>query len=60
MKILRYLQGTKDLMLTYWCIDTLEVVGSVTNYAGYIDDKKSPYGYNFMMAGGAKFWKSVK
>ena len=27
MKVLSYLQGTMDLMLTYWRIDTLKVVG---------------------------------
>ena len=40
---LRYLQGTKDLMLTYWRSDTLEVVGfSDSNYVSCMDDKKSP------------------
>ena len=49
--ILRYLQGTKDLMLTYRRTDTLEVVGfSDFDYAGCEDDKKSTYGYIFMMA----------
>ena len=33
--VLRYLQGTKDLMLTYRRIDTLKVVGfSNSNYVG--------------------------
>ena len=33
-KVLKYLQGTKDLMLIYWCTDTLEVVGfSDSDYA---------------------------
>ena len=51
--ILRYLQGTKDLMLTYRRTDTLEVVGfSDFDYAGCEDDKKSTYGYIFMMAEG--------
>ena len=41
-KVLRYFQGTKDLMLTYWCTDIIEVDGfSDSNYAGYVDDKKS-------------------
>ena len=48
-------------MLTYRRTDTLEVVGfSESNYAGYVDDKKSTYGYIFMMAKGAVSWKSVK
>ena len=53
-KVLRYLKGTKDLMLTYWRTDTLEVVCfSDSDYVGYVDDKKSTYGYIFMMAEGA-------
>ena len=60
-KILRYLQGTKDLMLTYRRTDTLEVVGfSDFDYASYVDDKKSTYGYIFIMAEGDVSWKSVK
>ena len=49
-------------MLTYWCIDTLEVVSfSDPDYAGCMDDKKSTFsGYIFMMAEGAISWKSVK
>ena len=49
-KVLRYLQGTKDLMLTYWRTDTLRVVGfSDSDYTGYVDDKNSTFGYIFMM-----------
>ena len=60
-KFLRYLQGTKDLMLTYWRIDTLEVVGySDSDYAHDVDDKKSTSNYIFMMAERAVSWKSVK
>ena len=60
-KVLRYLQHTKDLMLTYRHTDTLEVVGfSDSNYACYVDDKRSTFGYIFMMAVGAVSWKSVK
>ena len=48
-------------MLTYRHINTLEVVGfSDSDYADYIDDKKSTSGYIFMMAEGAVLWKSVK
>ena len=49
-------------MLTYWCTDTLEVVGfSDPDYAGCMDDKKSTSsGYIFMMDEGAVSWKSVK
>ena len=48
-------------MLTYRCIDTLEVVGfSDSDYANCMDDKKFTYDYIFMMAEGAVSWKSVK
>ena len=41
-KVLKYLQGNKDLMLTYWLTDTLDVVGfSDSDYADCVDDKKS-------------------
>ena len=60
-KVLRYLQGTKNLMLTCRCIDTLEVVGfSDFNYEGYVDDKKSTSGYIFMMTKGAVSWKKYQ
>ena len=60
-KVLRYLQGTKDLMLTYRRTNTLEVVGfSDSNYVDYVDDKKSTSSYIFMMAEGVVLWKSVK
>ena len=60
-KVLRYLQGTKDLMLTYRRTDTLEMVGfNDSNYASYADDKNSTSGYVFMMAERAISWKSVK
>ncbi|RVW51428.1 Retrovirus-related Pol polyprotein from transposon TNT 1-94 [Vitis vinifera] len=53
-KVLRYLQGTKDLMLTYQRTSLLDVVGFCdADFAGCIDDKKSTTGYIFMMAGGA-------
>ena len=48
-------------MLTYRCTKTLEVVGfSDSDYAGCVDDKKSTYGYIFMMVEGAVSWKGVK
>ena len=60
-KVLRYLQGTKDLMLTYQRTSLLDVVGFCdADFAGCIDDKKSTTCYIFMMAGGAVSWKSVK
>ena len=40
--------------------DTREVVSfSDSDYAGYMDDKKSTSSYIFMMAEGAVSWKSV-
>ena len=40
-KVLRYLQGTKDLMLTYRRTNTLEVIGfSDSDYVGCVDEKK--------------------
>ncbi|PNX82538.1 putative retrotransposon Ty1-copia subclass protein, partial [Trifolium pratense] len=41
-KVLRYLQGTKDYMLTYKKSDQLEVIGySDSDLAGCLDDRKS-------------------
>ena len=60
-KVLRYLQSTKDLMLTYRRIDILKVVGfSNSGYASCVDDQKFTYGYIFMMVEGVVSWKSVK
>uniref|UniRef100_A0A2N9IDU9 Integrase catalytic domain-containing protein n=1 Tax=Fagus sylvatica TaxID=28930 RepID=A0A2N9IDU9_FAGSY len=60
-KVLRYLQRTKDFMLTYRRSDLLEVIGYAdADYAGCADDLKSTSGYVFMLAGGAISWKSVK
>ena len=60
-KVMRYLQRTKNFMLTYRRVDRLEVIGySDSDYAGSPDDKKSTSGYVFMLGGGAISWKSVK
>ena len=60
-KVIRYLQGTKNYMLTYRRSDDLICIGySDSNFASYPDDKKSTFGYIFMMGGGAILWKSVK
>jgi hypothetical protein len=60
-KALRYLQGTKGLMLTYRRSDTLEIVGySDSDFAGCKDTEKSTSGYIFLLAGGAILWKSSK
>ncbi|RVW26509.1 Retrovirus-related Pol polyprotein from transposon TNT 1-94 [Vitis vinifera] len=60
-KVLRYLQGTKDLMLTYRSTNILDVVGFCdADFPCCIDDKKSTTGYIFMMARRVVSWKSVK
>ena len=60
-KVMRYLQGTKDYMLTYKRSDQLEVtVYSDSDFVGCPDDRKSTSGFIFMMAEGAISWKSVK
>ena len=60
-KVLRYLQGTKEYMLSYRRSDHLEVIGySDSDYAGCVDTRKSTCGYLYLLAGGAISWKSVK
>ena len=60
-KVMRYLQRTKNYMLVYRRVDSLEVIGySDSDFAGCQDDLKSTSGYIFMLAGGAISWKSVK
>jgi hypothetical protein len=60
-KVFRFLQGTKDYMLTYKKSDQLQVIGySDSDFGGCLDDQKSTSGLIFLMAGGAVSWKSVK
>ncbi|KAA0031640.1 Retrovirus-related Pol polyprotein from transposon TNT 1-94 [Cucumis melo var. makuwa] len=60
-KVLRYLQGTKDYMLTYKRSDHLEVIGySDSDFLGCVDTRKSTFGYLFLLAEGAISWKSAK
>jgi hypothetical protein len=60
-KVLRYVQGTKDLMLTYKRSDSLEIKGySDADYAGDKDNRKSTIGYVFTLVGGANSWRSCK
>ena len=60
-KALCYVQGAKDLMLTYRRSDSLEIRGySYADFAGEKDDRKSPSGCVFTLAGGAISWKSSK
>uniref|UniRef100_A0A6N2L3B4 Fe2OG dioxygenase domain-containing protein n=1 Tax=Salix viminalis TaxID=40686 RepID=A0A6N2L3B4_SALVM len=61
LRVLRYLQRTKDYMLTYRSLTNLEIIGySNSDYAGCLDSMKSTSGYIYMLAGGAVSWKSVK
>ncbi|KAL4319722.1 hypothetical protein GQ457_18G015860 [Hibiscus cannabinus] len=60
-KVLRYLKGIKEYMLTYERSDHLEVIGySDSDFAGCVDSRKSTSGYIFMFASGAISWRSVK
>ena len=60
-KVLRYVQGTKGLMLTYRKSDSQEIEGySDADFAGDINDRKSTFGYVFTLAGGAISWKTSK
>ena len=48
-------------MLTYQRTNTLEVVGfSDSNYAGCVDDKKSTFGYIFIIVEEVVLLKSIK
>ncbi|KAL6315251.1 hypothetical protein AAG906_000330 [Vitis piasezkii] len=60
-RVMRYLQRTKDYMLTYRRSSHLEIVGySDFDFVGCLDNRRSTSGYIFMLAGGAVSWKSVK
>ena len=53
-KVLKYLQGTKNHMLTYRKFDHLEVIGYTdSDFAGCMDTRKSTFGYVYLLAGGA-------
>ena len=60
-KVLRYLQGTKCLMLPYKRSDSLHIEGySDLDFTGDVDDRKFTSGYVFTLTGGAISWKSSK
>jgi len=60
-KVLRYLQGTKDHMLTYKRSDHLEVIGYTdSDFADCVDTRKSTFGYVYLLVRGAISWKSTK
>ncbi|KAK8952136.1 hypothetical protein KSP39_PZI003213 [Platanthera zijinensis] len=60
-RVMRYLQKTKEYMLTYKRSEQIEIIGySDSDFAGCQDSRKSTSGYVFMLAGGAVSWKSTK
>jgi hypothetical protein len=60
-KALRYIQGTKGLVLTYERSDSLEIVGYTDlEFARCFDTDKSTSGYVFKLVGGAISWSSSK
>jgi hypothetical protein len=60
-KVLRYIQGTTGLMLTYERSDSLEIVGYLdSDFTGCLDTDRSMSGYIFKLAGGAISWSSSK
>jgi len=53
-KVMRYLQGTKDYILTYRRSDQLEVIGySDSDFSGCQDSRKFVSSFIFLLAGGA-------
>ena len=60
-QVLRYLQKTKDFMLTYQRSNHLEIIGySNSDFVDCIDSKRSTSSYVFMLVEGVVSWKSVK
>nr|KYP69092.1 Retrovirus-related Pol polyprotein from transposon TNT 1-94 [Cajanus cajan] len=57
-KVFRYLQGTKDHILTYKKSDQFQVIGySDSDFAGCPNNRKSTFDFVFMIAGGVISWK---
>jgi len=57
-KVLRYLQGTKNHMLTYRKYDHLEVIGYTnSDFAGCMDTRKFTFDYVYLLVGGTFSWK---
>jgi len=52
-KFLRYLQGTKDHLLTYKRFNHLELIGySDSDFVGCVDTRKSTLGFVFLLVRG--------
>jgi hypothetical protein len=60
-KFLRYIQGTKSIVLTYEISDRLKIVGySDSDFAGYLDTDRSTSCYVFKFVCGVISWSSYK
>ncbi|RWR92156.1 Gag-protease-integrase-RT-RNaseH polyprotein [Cinnamomum micranthum f. kanehirae] len=60
-KVLRYLKGTRNYMLTYRKSSHLQVIGySDSDFAGCPDTRLCTLGYVYLLCGGAISWKSQK
>ncbi|RVW36529.1 Retrovirus-related Pol polyprotein from transposon TNT 1-94 [Vitis vinifera] len=60
-RVMRYLQRTKEYMLTYRRLDQLELIGySDSDFAGCQDSRRSTSGYIYLLAGGAISWRFAK
>ena len=60
-KVLRYLSGTRNHMLTYRKIDHLEVISySNADFAKCLSPRRSTSVYVFLLDGGAVSWRSAK
>ena len=56
---MRYLQRTKNNMITYRKSERLEIIG-YSDFSGCIDSKKSTSGYIYLLARRAISWKSAR
>ena len=57
---MRYLQRTKDYMLTYKRLDQLEIIGYLdSDFVGGQDSKIPTSGYIYMLARRTISWRSV-
>ncbi|RVW72313.1 Retrovirus-related Pol polyprotein from transposon TNT 1-94 [Vitis vinifera] len=60
-RVMRYLQRTKEYMITYRRLDQLEFIGySNSDFAGCQDSRRSTSSYIYLLAGGAISWRSTK
>ena len=60
-QVLRYLNGTRNLGITYWPTSDPEVLGYTdADWAQDTLDRKSTSGYVFLLSGGAISWSSKK